>query len=124
MEKQEIVDGVIECVKESLVIEDQEITTNTKLIVDLGADSLDFLDIMFQLEEKFDITLDKEDFNFLKRIDLPEEEAISEGTLTQKALSKLKEYLPLLDENKSGITPADLKDYISVGSIVKLVGQC
>ena len=112
--------GVFKCIAESLSVEESELTPNTLLIKDLGADSLDIMDIMFQLEEEFDIKLEKEDFDFLRKIGMDREVAVEEGMLTSDAKSKLKEFLPELDE-AAEIKPADLGNYLSVSSVIGLV---
>ncbi|HAZ12577.1 MAG: hypothetical protein A2X86_11740 [Bdellovibrionales bacterium GWA2_49_15] len=118
--REALVTGVIECISESLAKDQATITEKTLLISELGADSLDIMDIMFHLEEKFSINLQKEDFNFLKRLNLSDEEGIKEGLLTPVAKSKLKEWLPSLDEQKE-LRPADLGQYLSVASIVRML---
>jgi len=117
---EELVSGVIECVADSLAQDVANINAGSLLISELGADSLDVMDIMFHLEEKFNINLQKEDFNFLKRLGLSDEEGVKEGLLTTEAKKRLKEWLPALDESKE-LKPSDLANYLSVASIVKMV---
>ena len=42
-------------IAESLCVELEEVSTSALLIKDLGAESIDFLDIMFRLEKEFGI---------------------------------------------------------------------
>jgi len=51
--------AVKEIIAEQLACEEEKITPDAKF-VDLGADSLDTVEIMMALEEKFDIQLDQE----------------------------------------------------------------
>lgn len=48
---------VREIVADVLVIDVEEISLNSRLIADLGAESIDFLDLVFQLEKEFKIKI-------------------------------------------------------------------
>lgn len=87
MERQEIEAKVIKCVADSLAIESDEINTHSLLINDLGADSLDFMDIMFHIEDEFKIKMQREDLDFLARIEMDREKAVIEGFLSMPANS-------------------------------------
>lgn len=117
-----ILKGVIKCVADGFAIDASELTIKTKLITDLDADSLDIMDLMFQLEEVFDIKLEKDDFNFLTKIDMPREKAVVDDLLTTEAKESLKEYLPDLEIEKE-LRPSDLSQYLSLASLVKLVQE-
>lgn len=116
----EIQSGVIKCIADSLSVKKDTLTPDTLLITDLGADSLDIMDIMFQLEEEFNIKLEKEDFDFLRKIGMERDVAVIDGLLSNDAKMKLKEFLPHLEVEKE-IKPADLGSYLSVLSIMNLV---
>lgn len=111
---------VIYSVSDSLSVDESEIQNKTRLITDLDADSLDIMDIMFKLEEEFDIKLEKEDFDFLKKIDMDREEAVVDGVLTKDALKRLKDYLPELETEKP-LKPAELGSYLTINALNKLV---
>ena len=117
----EILQKTMEAICESLVLESSEINENTLIITDLEADSLDIMDIMFILEDKFNIKLQKEDFNFLTQIGMEREQAVDGEFLVGDAKKKLKEWLPALEVDQE-LKPSDLGKYLSVHSIVKLVG--
>lgn len=53
---------------EQLDLEENEIKLESKLIEDLGADSLDILEIMSAVEEKFSIEITKADAEKIKTI--------------------------------------------------------
>lgn len=48
---------VREIVADVLVIDEDEVSQNSRLIADLGAESIDFLDLVFQLEKEFKIKI-------------------------------------------------------------------
>ncbi len=120
MQKEEVTAKVIQCVAESLAIPSEGVRADSSLIDDLGADSLDFLDIMFALERVFKVSFGKEQFDLLQKVGLSKEEAIQEGNLTPAALVRLAPLLPRLP--KSGVIPVrNLRGFITVETIVQIV---
>lgn len=61
MEKQEIQDKVIAIIADQLGADKDSISLNTDIANDLGADSLDFAELMIVFEEQFDIDIVEED---------------------------------------------------------------
>ncbi len=118
----EIQSGVIECVTESLAQDPGSVTLHSSLIRDLGADSLDFLDIMFSLESRFGVKLEKEDFNLLSKLKMPREEAIVDDALTPIALERLKQWLPSLPQ-EGKIAVSALGSYITIETLVIIVQE-
>lgn len=49
-------------------VEDGQLTADTHFVNDLGADSLDAVDLLMQLEDKFDITTPDEDTDNLRTV--------------------------------------------------------
>ncbi len=113
---------IIECVAESLMIDASTISIDSRLINDLGMDSLDFLDIMFQIESRFGIKLQKEDLNFLSRIGIKQEEAVKDGFLSSEAKSRLHQILPDLPLDRD-IKLLELGNFITVGTLLKIIEE-
>ena len=57
----EIKDEVIKIIKENLGLDEKEITPNASFLNDLGADSLDTVELVMALEEKFDLEISDEE---------------------------------------------------------------
>ncbi len=57
-----------EILLENLGCEEEDIKLESKLIDDLGADSLDIVELSLALEESFDITVKDEDFEKLQTV--------------------------------------------------------
>lgn len=57
MDKAEIFSKVQEILMDALSVDDDEVTPEATLTGDLGAESIDFLDIVFRLEKTFDIKI-------------------------------------------------------------------
>lgn len=92
-------DEVFQKVKETLVdalgVDEDEVTPQATLTGDLGAESIDFLDIVFRLEKSFNIKIPPGDL-FPDNI-LNNPEYVANGKLTALGFAKLKESMPHLD---------------------------
>ena len=90
---------VFETVKETLVdalgLDDDEVTPEATLTGDLGAESIDFLDIVFRLEKAFNIKIPRGEL-FPDNI-LNDPELLQDGKLSDVGLAQLKERMPHAD---------------------------
>lgn len=84
---------VREIVADVLVIDEDEVSLQSRLIADLGAESIDFLDLVFQLEKEFGIKIPRGQLEKNARGDLAEDEFEKGGVLTANGLAALKNYL-------------------------------
>ena len=89
----EIFAKVKEIIVDVLVIDEDKVQENSRLIADLGAESIDFLDLVFQLEKEFAIKIPRGQLEKNARGDLSEAEFEQNGALTEKGLVALKNYL-------------------------------
>ncbi len=64
----EIANKVIEFIAEQLNKDASEITLEKELVADLGADSLDAVEIIMNLEEEFDVTVPDVDASQIKTV--------------------------------------------------------
>ncbi|KTC66869.1 acyl carrier protein [Legionella birminghamensis] len=84
---------VREIIADVLVIDEEDVALDSRLIADLGAESIDFLDLVFQLEKEFGIKIPRGQLEKNARGDLPEEEFEKGGVLTAQGMQALKNYL-------------------------------
>jgi acyl carrier protein len=84
---------VREIIADVLVIDEDDVSLNSRLITDLGAESIDFLDLVFQLEKEFKIKIPRGQLEKNARGDLAEDEFEKGGVLTAPGLAALKNYL-------------------------------
>lgn len=112
MKRSEVFVQVKETLIETLGLEDGEkITPQSKLIGDLGAESIDFLDIMARLERRFDITLDTAGEEVERVItEMVSEEELETGIIPPELLARLPELLPELD-------PAEFREDLRLNEI-------
>lgn len=76
-----------------LVLDEEEVTLTSRLIVDLGAESIDFLDLVFQLEKEFEIKIPRGQLEKNARGDLAEDEFEQNGVLTAAGMQAMRQYL-------------------------------
>lgn len=60
---------VKQIIAEVLKVDVREISKDTTLVLDLGADSLDIMRILMNIEEKFGIVIDKKSINAIETVD-------------------------------------------------------
>ena len=111
MSRDEIFEKVQEVLVDALGLDDDEVTNEATLMGDLGAESIDFLDIVFRLEKAFDIKVPREEL-FPAEAVLNNPEFVSNGKLTDKGLTELKDKMPHTD-----LTELKLKRCAGFGSI-------
>jgi acyl carrier protein len=113
---------VLACVAEVLAIDPRAITPTASLIDDLGAESLDFLDLVFRLETDFKVKIPRDGIRLMAQAGLPDgfERA---GGLTQPALERLRILMPEVDQGKlvQGLRAQDLPYLFTVETFVRLV---
>ncbi|MGB4593153.1 MAG: acyl carrier protein [Coriobacteriia bacterium] len=68
MENEEIFDKVKEIIVEQLNVEDDDVTAEASFIDDLGADSLDIVELVMALEESFGISIPDEEAEGIKTV--------------------------------------------------------
>src|SRR5205823_8869129 len=84
---------------EALNVDEEEIQPTSTLQGDLGAESIDFLDIVFRLEREFGIKIPRGEL-FPESIFQGDPEFVKDGKVTEKGLSELREKMPFADLNK------------------------
>ena len=68
MAKEEIFDKLKELVVDQLGVDDDEVTTEATIQEDLGADSLDLVDLVMAVEEEFDVKIADEDLEGINTV--------------------------------------------------------
>lgn len=110
---------VQKCVAESLAVPLSDVTLEKRLIDDLGADSLDFVDIVFMLDHELDIKVKESEFNFITRLDFSSPEVMKNGFLTADVIERLSDWLPAMRSvpDRAKITPRVLFSLITIEAI-------
>jgi acyl carrier protein len=101
---------------------DVEVRVTSNLMNDLGAESLDFLDIVFKLEQTFGIQITRGEMERAARGDMSEEEFAPSGVISDAGLTRLRELMPeAADRIKPGLRPMQILSLFSVQTFVNIV---
>ena len=121
MTHDEIFEKVQEVLVEALGVDDDEVTPEATLVGDLGAESIDFLDIVFRLEKAFDIKIDQSEL-FPDKI-LQDTQYVQDGKITDAGMAELKSRLPHADLSpiEQSRSVDDVPQVFTVDAIVKFV---
>lgn len=95
MERSEIFEKVRGVIVEALAVDEDEVTPDATIFKDLGAESIDMLDIAFQLEQAFGFKIGQGEM-FPEGV-AGDPEMVSEGVVTPKGLEMLRQRAPHID---------------------------
>lgn len=128
MTKDEIFPKIQEVLVEALGADEEEITPQSSLTADLGAESIDFLDIVFRLEKAF--STDEHPFKISQGELFPENlmenpDWVDDGKFTASGMEMLNERMPHIDFTKFSADPevSKVADLITVQSLVDFVSN-
>jgi acyl carrier protein len=114
---------VIDAVARALDREPGEVPLSAALTRELGAESLDFLDIAFTLEGEFQIQLPRLDILTRAAEHFGEDALVKDGRVTDFGLQMLRKGMPELDPRSlvPGLRPDDVIGMITPASFVRIV---
>ena len=119
--RDEIFEKVQETLVDALGVDDDEVTEDATLVDDLGAESIDFLDIVFRLEKNFGIKIPRGEL-------FPENLAadasfVDDGKVTAEGIATLKEKMPHADINSFADDPKveNIQSLFTVNMITNFV---
>ena len=119
----EILTGVRECVAAALDVPVDAVGEGDRLVDDLGAESLDMLDLVFHLEQRFHVPISPRDIERRARAKLGGRPLELDGVYTPEALAELRKVLPEApaEELADGLTLAGLPRTFRVSTMANLV---
>ena len=85
---------------EALNLDEDEVRPAATLQGDLGAESIDFLDILFRLEREFGIRIERREL-FPESIVQGNPEFVRDGKMTDEGLRELRRRLPWTEERSA-----------------------
>jgi acyl carrier protein len=101
--KEEVFEKVQTALVDALGVDEDEVTPEATLVGDLGAESIDFLDIVFRLEKTFNIEIPRAEL-FPEDI-LTNAEYVQDGRVTPAGIKELKKRMPFADLTKFEADP-------------------
>jgi acyl carrier protein len=123
MTREEVLRGVSVCLAKVVDRDAESIRAGDKIIDDLGADSLDLLDLIFQLEQCFAIRIKTRDLERRAQAELGDTPIEIDGVYTAEALESLRRSMPEVpaDELAPGLRTAELAYRFRVATFANLV---
>jgi len=119
--QEEVFGKVQEALVDALGVDDDEVTSEAKLVADLGAESIDFLDIVFRLEKAFGIKIDQNEL-FPESV-LSDPQYVADGKVTDNGMAELRRRLPHanLEAFDQSRAVSEFADVFTVDAIVKFI---
>ncbi|HAP08022.1 MAG TPA: acyl carrier protein [Planctomycetaceae bacterium] len=120
--EEEILDKVRGTLVDALGVDDDEVTPTATLIGDLGAESIDFLDIVFRLEKCFDIKIPRGEL-FPENLASADSGFVVAGKVTPEGLDELRRKMPHADIESFAKDPSvsRMSDLFTVGTICRFI---
>ncbi|MBP8605315.1 MAG: acyl carrier protein [Phycisphaerae bacterium] len=122
MSRDEIFEKVKDVLVDALGLDDDDVTEDATLMGDLGAESIDFLDIVFRLEKAFNIKVPREEL-FPAEAVMNNPEYVSGGKVTAKGLAELRARMPHTDLSNFEKDPDvnKIADLFTVGAVINFI---
>ncbi|MBL4883946.1 MAG: acyl carrier protein [Planctomycetaceae bacterium] len=122
--EEEILSKVQETLIDALGVDDDEVSPEATLVGDLGAESIDFLDIVFRLEKTFDVKIPRGEL-FPEGLAAADSGFIEDGVVTAAGLDELRTRIPHADIDKLAADPKveNIQDLFTVEMMCKFMSN-
>ena len=119
--RDEIFEKVRSALVDALGVDEDEVTPGATMVGDLGAESIDFLDIVFRLEKAFGIKISRGEL-FPEDV-LSSAEFVTNGKVNAAGLAALKARMPFYDLTKFEQNPSvqNFPNMLTVEDMVRYV---
>ncbi len=119
----EIFTEVVQVIEDSIGTPKENIKLESTLFEELEVDSIDMIDILYDLESKYDVTLKVSDIELKAKEELGETPFDVDGVITKEGLDVLKKHMTEIDQNEltEGLTVHKLVQLFTVHSLCKIV---
>ncbi len=122
--REEIEAAVHEAVADALALDADEVTGQATLMDELGAESIDLLDILFRLERSLGVKVQASDLADHVQGGIPDDEFGDENEIvTAAGLAQLKQVMPQIDTDELGgkLKADEVMGLFTVDNLVQLV---
>ena len=85
----EVFEKIQDVLVESLGVDKEDVSREARLVNDLGVESIDFLDITFQLEKAFSIKIEQKEFAQSAQSEGDESQDVTVENVVQFVMSKV-----------------------------------
>ena len=112
-------------IAEVLAIAPDRVRRESVLIADLGAESIDLLDLSFRIEEQFHVTIQVDEIEREAKRRLAGGVYEKDGFLTEEALVEIRRAMPELNPDKlvPGLRKSQLPSMLTVAFFVRLIAR-
>ena len=119
--KDEVFKKVQVALVDALGVDEEEVTPEATMVGDLGAESIDFLDIVFKLEKAFGIEIPRKELS--PEDILTNAEYVKDGKVTPAGIAELKTRMPFVDFTKFEANPnvREFSNLMTVGDLCRYV---
>ncbi len=119
--QQEVYGKVRDVLVDALGVDADEVVADAQLVSDLGAESIDFLDIAFRLEKAFGIKIEQGEL-FPDNV-LNDPKYVADGKITDVGLAELRKRLPHanLQQLETSRKVDDFSSVFTVDALVRFV---
>ena len=119
--KDEIFQKIQVALVDALGVDEEDVTPESTLVGDLGAESIDFLDIVFRLEKGFKIKIPRGEL-FPEDI-LTDSKYVQDGRVTKAGLEELSERMPFANLEEFARNPVvqDFGNMLTVADMCRFV---
>ncbi len=123
MTEHEVLTKLVPLIRQTTGARVEQITMQAGLVEDLGAESLDLLDLSFLIEEEFGVTIEPNEFEREATVRIPGGVYELDGVLTEAALEELRKALPEVPAEKfcTGLKKNEMPAVLNVAVFVHLV---
>ena len=120
--RDEIFTKVRDTLVDALGLSDDEVTPQARLAADLGAESIDFLDIVFRLEKNFGMKIPRGEL-FPENFAAADASLVANGMVTEKGLAELRQRMPHADIDTFAKDPKieNIQEVFTVNMIVNFL---
>jgi acyl carrier protein len=109
-------------IAKALALDPSEVHLDSNLMDDLAAESIDFLDIVFQLEQRYEIEITRGALENAARGRMTEEEFAPEGVISPAGLARLRQLMPeAAGRIRQGLRPKEILSLFTVRTFVSIV---
>jgi acyl carrier protein len=119
--KDEVYEKIKVALTDALGVDDEDIKPEATLVGDLGAESIDFLDIVFRLEKAFDIKIPRNEL-FPEDV-LTDQKYVQDGRVTDLGVAELRKRMPFADLDGFAKNPVvqDFANVLTVADMCRFV---
>jgi acyl carrier protein len=119
---EEIFATVRDTLVDALGVDDDEVTPEATLVGDLGAESIDFLDIVFRLEKNFDVKIPRGEL-FPENLAAADSSFVADGVVTESGIAELRRRMPHADVDSFVDDPKveNIQDLFTVQMLVNFI---